>query len=344
MKQQAVWFEAPFRVSVRETAVPHLPDDQVLVQTAVSAISAGTEMLLYRGEWPAGLPVDETIPALAGAFQYPLPYGYACVGRVAVAGGAVPPGWNGRWVFAFQPHTSHFTAHPHQLLPLPADMAPETAVFLPNMETAVSFVMDGRPVIGEQVALFGQGVVGLLTTMLLAHLPLAALVTVETYSRRREWSARLGATAVVDPTQAQAAAQIRAALQATRPYAGADLTYELSGNPAALDMAIAITGFAGRVVVGSWYGQKPVTLNLGGPFHRRHMQLVSSQVSRLHPRWHGRFDKGRRLQTAWQMLAQHKPERLITHRFAISEAAQAYRLLHEQPDTAVQVLLHYPPA
>jgi len=321
--------------------MPPLAADQVLVHTAVSAISAGTEMLLYRGQWPPDLPVDETIEALSGSFAYPLAYGYACVGQVVDVGSEVAGEWVGRWVFAFQPHQRYFAARPDGLLPLPEGMAPETAVFLPNMETAVSFVMDGRPVIGEQVAVLGQGVVGLLTTMLLAEFPLAALATVDGYPLRRDWSIRLGATAVFDPTTPDALNDMRTALQGDRPYSGADLVFELSGNPAALDMAIGAAGFNGRVLIGSWYGQKRADVDLGGAFHRGQMQLISSQVSRLHPRWHGRFDKKRRLQTAWRMLAQHNPARLITHRFPLNEADKAYHLLDQEGGTTVQVIFTY---
>jgi threonine dehydrogenase-like Zn-dependent dehydrogenase len=208
------------------------------------------------------------------------------------------------------------------------------------METAVSFVMDGQPVIGEQVVLLGQGVVGLLTTAILAQMPLAALVTLDGYALRREWSARLGATAVFDFALPGVVAEVRAALPGD--YSGADLVYELSGNPAALDLAIGVTGFDGRILIGSWYGQKRTDVALGGAFHRQHMRLISSQVSQLHPRWHGRFSKSRRLQTAWGMLAKVEPSRLITHRFDMANAAKAFQLLDERAETAVQVVLIYP--
>lgn len=341
MSNDRLWFVEPGKVEVRAEPMPQCAANQVLVHTAVSAISAGTEILLYRGQWPPDLPVDETIAALQGSFAYPLTYGYASVGQVVAVGRDVADGWHGRWVFAFQPHQRYFVARPDVLLPLPEGMSPETAVFLPNMETAVSFVMDGRPVIGEQVVVLGQGVVGLLTTMLLAAFPLAALVTVDGYARRRDWSQRLGATAVFDPSAPDVLAEMRTALQGDRPYAGADLVLELSGNPAALDMAIGAAGFDGRVLLGSWYGQKRADVDLGGAFHRGHMRLISSQVSRLHPRWHGRFDKNRRLQTAWRQLAGHDPARLISHRFPITAAARAYQLLDEEAGTAVQIVFTY---
>jgi 2-desacetyl-2-hydroxyethyl bacteriochlorophyllide A dehydrogenase len=335
----ALLFVEPYRVEVRPATLTQPEAGQVLVQTVASAISSGTEMLLYRGQMPLGTAVDETIEALAGTFQYPLKYGYAAVGRVIALGQGVPADWEGQLVFAFTPHETHFVARPAHLLPVPAGMAPETAVFLPNMETAVSFLMDGQPLIGEQVAVFGQGIVGLLTTALLAEMPLTSLVTLDHYPLRRQWSRRLGAAAALDPADGLEA--VRQALQGERPYAGADLTFELSGNPGALDQAIGVTGYNGRILVGSWYGQKRADLNLGDYFHRSHMQIISSQVSHIAPQWNGRWTKSRRLQMAWQLLARLQPERLISHRFPISQAAQAYQLLDQSPEQAIQIVMTY---
>ena len=336
MKRLALYFTAPYQVSVREEPVTAPAADQVMVQTLVSAISSGTELLFYRGQVPTDLPVDETIAALAGAVGFPLKYGYATVGRVVAVGAQVAPEWQDRLVFSFHPHESHFLASPGELMPVPPSVSPEEAALVPNMETAVNFLMDGQPLIGEQVVVFGQGVVGLLTTALLARFPLARLITLDCYARRREVSLALGAHASLDPTVPQALTQLYAVLQQ-----GADLTYELSGNPAALDQAITATGFSGRVVIGSWYGQKRADINLGGRFHRSRMRLISSQVSTLAPAWTGRWSTARRLQVAWGMLEQVRPASLITHRFPLAQAAQAYTMLDQHPEAALQVLLTY---
>ena len=330
MKRQALFFTAPFTLALREEELPPPGAGQALVQTELSAISAGTEMLVYRGQTPAGVAVDATIAALDGDFAYPLKYGYAVVGRVIAVGPGVEHTWLDRTVFAFNPHESHFLAPVEALIPLPDGIDSAAAVFLPNMETAVSLLMDGRPVIGERVAVVGQGVVGLLTTMLLAAMPLAALTTVDPLAERQQWARRLGAVAL-SPEEA-------AATQA----ATADLTYELSGAPRGLDLAISLTGDFGRVVIGSWYGSKPVALDLGGRFHRAHMRLIGTQVSNLAPEWGGRWTKRRRLEVAWEMIRRCRPQQLITHRLPLARAAEAYRLLDEQPQQAIQIVLTYP--
>jgi threonine dehydrogenase-like Zn-dependent dehydrogenase len=190
--------------------------------------------------------------------------------------------------------------------------------------------------IGERVVVFGQGVVGLLTAAALARFPLERLATLDRYPLRQEASRQLGITACLDP----AAPDTPARLHELFPD-GADLVYELSGVPAALDAAIDIAAFSGRVVVGSWYGRKRAALNLGGKFHRSRLRLISSQVSTLNPEVTGRWTKARRFAVAWDLLRQVQPERLITHRFPISQAAEAYRRLDQEPGSAIQVLLTY---
>lgn len=337
MQRQCVWFDAPRQVCVRDESLNEIADDHVLVQTRVSAISAGTEMLFYCGQVSANLPVDVSIAALSGEMRYPLRYGYACVGRVMQIGARVPGEWLHRTVFAFQPHASHFVARVDELLPVPESISPERAALLPNMETAVNFVMDAAPVIGERAVVLGQGVVGLLTTALLAQMPLAQLVTFDRFEKRRTQSCALGASEAFDPQDADAIARARGLLQSD----GADVTFELSGNPHAIDLAIALTGFAGRIVIGSWYGAKRAPIDLGGKFHRSRIQLMASQVSTIAPAFSARWTKARRINVAWLMLARLPLDNLITHRFALVDAARAYELLDQQPAEALQVLLTY---
>jgi len=298
-------------------------------------------MLVYRGQWPEGVPVDASIPALTGGFQYPLKYGYSAVGRIVAVGEDVDENWLDRTVFAFNPHESCFVADIDRVIPLPDGLPPEQAALLPNMETAITFVLDGSPLLGENVAVVGQGIVGLLATALLARFPLACLAAFDSFSLRREASLALGAHIALDPLDGENLSRITEQFQQSGGDGRSDLTYELSGNPAALDLAIAVTGFSGRVVIGSWYGAKRAAIDLGGHFHRSRMRLISSQVSTLSPDLSGRWNTSRRMKAALRMLTQINVANLITHRFPISQAAQAYDMLHSSPEQAIQVLLTY---
>lgn len=337
MTAREVYFTGLGEVEVRETSIPDLGADEVRVRSAVSAISPGTELLVYRGEAPMGMAVDATIDPLSGTFEFPLTYGYAAVGQVTAVGADISDEWLDKRVFAFHPHHSHFTLPPGDLVPLPEDCSLEVAALLANVECAVNFVMDGRPVIGERVAIFGQGVVGLLTTAVLAQYPLKSLITVDLYERRRAVSETLGADEALDPD----ATDIVGRLRNTDEPSGTDLAYELTGDPDALDTAIDAMAYDSRLVVGSWYGSNRATLHLGGRFHRNRGTLVSSQVSSIAPRYSGRWSKDRRLDVAWDQLDCLEPNELITHRLPVDRAPEAYQLLEESPDETIQVLLTY---
>ena len=335
MKRKTLYFTAPRQVELREEALPALGADDVLVETTCSAISAGTEMLIYQGHFPRDLETDASISSLRGGFKYPCVYGYASVGVIRETGKQVDKFWRDKQVFAFQPHTSHFIINPNSLLPIPDSLSQEAACFLPNMETAANLVQDAAPILGERALVLGQGVVGLLTASLLSEFPLETLVTADRYEMRRN-SSPSAPQFVLDPHSADFQKQAFALL-----HEGADLTFELSGRPETLNNALALTRFCGRIVIGSWYGEKRAEIDLGGAFHRSRIKLISSQVSTIAPELSGRWDKKRRFDVAWKALERIRPEKWVTHRFPIDRATEAYQSLDESPQEMIQVVFTY---
>ncbi|MCA1899674.1 MAG: zinc-binding alcohol dehydrogenase [Chloroflexi bacterium] len=329
-KAKTLFFISPRRVEIRETPLPRLKEDEALVETVFSAVSAGTEMLVYRGQFP---PLKDARDAVSGNLKYPLEYGYACVGRVKEIGGRVDRSLRGKLVFAFHSHASSFIIQPSSLLHIPEFISPESACFLPNMETAVNLVQDGAPLLGERVLVLGQGVVGLLTASLLNEFPLESLVAVDGFELRRKALEIDG-----QKPKVKSIPQYDLRPSAFDPF---DLTFELTGSPSALNDAIEQTAFSGRIVIGSWYGEKRAEINLGGKFHRSRIKLIASQVSAISPELSGRWDKSRRFDVAWKALERIKPAKWITHRFPIEEADKAYRLLDENPQDTIQVIFDY---
>lgn len=324
---QTLFFTSPRCVEIRESSLPPIKDDEVLVETVCSAISAGTEMLVYRGQFPQ---VQDAHDSVSSELKYPLAYGYACVGVVKETGKQVDKSWLGKTVFSFQPHTSSFITHPSSLISIPHSLSPENACFLPNMETAVNLVQDGAPILGERVMVLGQGVVGILTASLLSEFPLENLTVVDGIDLRRKGLNIEGQKL-----------KVKSLAPDNLQPSTFDLVFELTGSPAALNTAIEHTTFSGRVVIGSWYGQKRAEIDLGGSFHRSRIKLISSQVSSISPELSGRWDKSRRFEVAWQALERIQPAKWITHRFSLEEADKAYQLLDENPQETIQVIFEY---
>ncbi len=306
---------------------------EVTIRTMVSAISPGTELLLYRGELPAEIAADIGVEATADAVTYPTPYGYALVGEVTETGEAVEDVTVGQRVFAFHPHQTQCTVNADAVVPLSEDLSAAAGAMLPTVETATNFLMDGQPRIGERVVVFGAGVIGLWTTRLLAAFPVTVTV-VEPIARRRRLADAMGADRTVPPEAVDD-------LYADRAPPGADLVYEVSGQPAALDDAIDAVGYDGRIIVGSWYGEKRHPLELGTDFHRDRISITSSQVSTVAPDHRGRWSSDRRLRVALDQLHRIDPSRLVTDRVPFTEAETAYRRLDSSPESTLQVLLTY---
>lgn len=337
-----VWFESPHIVDVKTKQLSALSATELLVRVNYSAISAGTEMLVYRGQIPAKMALDDNISALQGQPDYPVQYGYACVGEVEQIGVDVDPRWFGKRVFAFQPHASHFITSADTLIEIPSDISLEAALFLPNMETAVNLIQDGAPALGECVLVLGQGIVGLLLSALLAQFPLAQLYALDALALRRARASQLGVTQVFDPFCGKDVGELQQQLNTFANSKGADLIYEVSGAPAALNLAIDCSGFTSRIVIGSWYGNKSAPIVLGGDAHRNRLNLITSQVSSINPQLSGRWDKTRRFNLVWEMIRRVKPEQFISHRTPVTDAPSIYAQLDQAPQEILQAIFTYP--
>ena len=330
----AVWFTGPGRVELRSEIVSPPGPGEVLVRALRSAISHGTEQKVLQGRIDPELPLD--LPTLRGSYGFPIKYGYASVGRVVESGPEVRlrPG---DLVFALHPHQTDYVVRERLTVQLDDEGDPETAVFLANLETAVTVTQDAHPRLGDRVVVFGLGVVGLLVLQLLRRAGVGRIVAVDPLPVRRALADRLGADVTLPPSDTLVE-QIRGLTDGI----GADLVVEASGHSSALNLAIDAAAFGGAVIVSSWYGQDPVALNLGGAFHRRRIRLVSSQVSSIDPSLQPRWTPARRLGLARDLLSSLTLAPIITHRVPFGRAAEAYALIANHPDETTQVVLTYP--
>jgi 2-desacetyl-2-hydroxyethyl bacteriochlorophyllide A dehydrogenase len=334
LEARGLWFTAPRRVELRtETVSPPSPGE-VRVQAVASGISHGTEMLVYRGEVPPDTPLD--LPTLAGSYGFPIKYGYAAVGRILDVGSGVGALAPGDAVFVHHPHQSVFNVPAGMIVRLPDGLDPAAGLFAANLETALNVVHDTPLRLGETALVFGQGVVGLLVARLLKLAGAGRVLAVEPVEKRRTLSREMGMDETFEPDEGV----VERILAATAGR-GADVAVEVSGTPGALRSAVEAVADEGTVVVASWYGTKPVALDLGGRFHRGRLRLRSSQVGRVPPDLAPRWDRARRMQTVLDLLPRLSPERLVSHRFPFEKAPAAYRLVDERAGETVQVIFEY---
>jgi 2-desacetyl-2-hydroxyethyl bacteriochlorophyllide A dehydrogenase len=327
---RAVWFAAPRTAELRRERVPPPGPGEVRVRSVVSAISHGTEILVYRGEVPEGTALD--LPTFAGDFSFPIKHGYATVGRVLDSGaGHLSPG---DLLFVHHPHQEVFTVAADLPVRLTNGTDPTTGVFFANLETALNVVHDTPLRLGETALVFGQGVVGLLITQLLKRAGASQVLIVDPIENRRKLALGVGADAAFEPGE-----DLRERILEATARRGADVAIEASSSGAALQAAVDAVAAEGAVVVASWYGTKPVTLSLGGHFHRGRVRVRSSQVGRINPELGARWDRDRRTAAVLDLLPRLRLKELISHRIPLEDAPRAYRLVDEDPGETVQVVL-----
>lgn len=349
-------FAGPGKVEIIESQSVALQPGEVRVRTLFSGISAGTEMTAYRGTnpyltsvWNPGIRLfqqDLREPRLG----YPLDgWGYSEVGEV-VEVAAVPdpvdegkdagrPVKVGDTVWGIWGHQSEAilpakTVAGHQL---PEGMDPLAAVFVRVGAIALNAVLAADLGVGSTVAIFGQGVIGLLATRF-AVLNGATVIAVDGIRVRQNKALAWGAEEALAPDP-DPAARIRELTGGM----GCDCAIELSGNYRALHEATRAVGADGTVVAAGFYQGGAAPLRLGEEFHHNRVQILASQIGSVPNRLRTRWSVPRLEQTVIASIASGALDTasLVTHRFDVADAAKAYELLDNNPESALQTVLEF---
>jgi 2-desacetyl-2-hydroxyethyl bacteriochlorophyllide A dehydrogenase len=313
---------------------------QVLIKTAYTGVSAGTEMNVYRGIAPQWSQRQDPASGLfvrdQADWTYPLVYGYANVGVVEQLGDGVSSRSVGDTVFSYKPHCRWVVADASEAIPLPELRDIRRAVFLANLNTALTGVLDARPPLGSVVVVSGLGVIGLLVTQLIRRAGVGLLVGTDPVEQRRQLALEAGADLVYEPGE-----PVAELVRERTGGRGADIVIEVSGAPAALAEAIRIAGFNALVVAMSWYGGCLEGLSLAGEFHHNRVRIHSAQVGAVNPDLGPLWSVERRMALATDLLAELPLERYITHEFVPEEAARAYAMLDSLSEPALQCIFDF---
>ncbi|UEM03574.1 dehydrogenase [Skermanella rosea] len=288
----AFWIVAPGRGELREAALPAPGPGEVLVRAEVSAVSRGTESLVFQGRVPLELFDTMRCPFQEGDFPGPVKYGYCMVGMVERG----PAALEGRRVFCLHPHQDRFVVPADAVVPVPDGVPADRAALAANMETAVNILWDALPPVGSRIAVIGAGVVGCLTAWLAARIPAARVELIDVNPARAAVAEALGVGFAPPETAAR----------------DCDIVIHASGNPDGLVTALDIAGFEATVVEASWYGTRPVAAPLGAAFHPRRLRLVSSQVGAVAPAMRPRWGYRDRMALALDLLKDSRPDILLT--------------------------------
>jgi 2-desacetyl-2-hydroxyethyl bacteriochlorophyllide A dehydrogenase len=332
---RVVTFEGPKEVSVREYEDPPLGPNEVRLKTLFSGISAGTEMTAYRGSNPylakRWEPERRLFVEGETSLEYPIEgWGYEEVGEVSEVGPAVTKVQSGDVVYGTWGHRSSKVVDEDWAAArrLPPGVDPVIGVFSRIGAIALNAVLDADVHVGEYVAVFGQGVPGLIAAQL-ARLNGGTVIAVDSVPKRLELARELGAAHVVDFTEKGPAEEIKRLSEGR----GADVSIEISGTYPALHEAIRSTAYNSKVVSAGFFQGEGTGLSLGEEFHHNRIRVVCSQISGLSPVLDHRWSVERLERTVMSLAAEGRIslEPLVTHAFDADDAHEAFRLLDQRP-------------
>jgi 2-desacetyl-2-hydroxyethyl bacteriochlorophyllide A dehydrogenase len=291
---RAYWVVAPGQAALRPVDLPSAGSADVTVRMLASGVSRGTERLVLEGRVPQSEHARMRCPFQEGEFPFPVKYGYCGVGVVEDGPRA------GQRVFVLHPHQERFVVPSSWAHEIPSAVPDARATLAANMETALNALWDAELVPGERVAVIGAGVVGLLVACLARD--------------------AAGSPLVVDPDPARRDLAHGLGLETAPAVTGEhDVVFHASGNPDGLVAALSVAAFEGRVIELSWFGDRPVTLPLGGAFHARRLRIVASQVGHVARPKRATTTHADRLAQALALLADPRYDMLIGPRVAFAD-------------------------
>lgn len=318
---KALWFTQRSTAVVKKEVLNPPKKKECLVKTLFSAVSPGTERLVFTGKVPLSLYPQMRCPYMEGSFHFPLKYGYSLVGQIIQG----PQARIGDLVHILHPHQNFCVVRLEDTYPVPDPVPPERATLASNLETAVTALWDSKIRLGERVLIVGFGIIGSLVARLVRFFLGTEGIVVETNQHKRELARSMGFT-------------VSGWKSLDKTF---DLAFHASGTEEGLRLAIESLGPEGRVVELSWYGTTEVTLSLGESFHAQRKKIVSSQVSSIPSELKSRWDQNRRKSLVFSLLQRSEFDQHITHSLNFSKLPQLFKELEKKPTPGLGYLVKY---
>lgn len=326
------------QVAFREYELPALQTGQVRVHSHFGAAKHGTEMALYKGyaNQRGGYDPEYKLfnPAWPGV-NYPVGLGNICVGEIVEVGSDVTRVKLGDMVFNYSPLREEQIWAERSVRLLPAGVPWHAAVCLDPADFALGAVRDGHVRIGDAVAVFGMGAIGLIVIQLAKLAGAYPVIAVDPLPMRREAAAACGADLILDPANCDVGLEIK---KATKKR-GADVCIEYSGHYTGLQGALRGVAYHGTVVAGAWPGAYPAGLDFGAEAHMNRPTIVFSRACSEpnpdYPNW----NEDRLFEVVWRFLAAGaiKTEPIVQPVVNFNDLLEEYPKIATQPDKNIKL-------
>ena len=354
---------------VADVPVPRAGAGQVLVRTRASLISAGTERMLVefgKAGWiekarsqpdKVRMVLDKvrtdglaaTVDAVRRKLDQPIAMGYCNVGEVVEVGAGVSGFTVGDVVVSNGKHAEYVAVPTNLCARVPAAVGEAHAPFAVIGAIALQGIRLAQPSLGECVVVTGLGLVGLLALQLLRAQGCRVLAL--DFSAERVALAReFGADAVDLSTGADAVAEaqrfsrgrgvdavlITASTDSNEPVHQAALMCRKRGR-------IVLVGVTGLELSRADFYEKELTFQVSCSYGPGRYDAEYEEKGRDYPIGFVRWTEQRNFEAVLDMMADGRVDvsKLVTHRFPIAAAADAYALITSDAPS-LGVLIEYP--
>ena len=351
-----------------EIPIPALGSNQLLIRTSCSLVSAGTERMLVdfgKASWldkarqqpdkvqqvlqkarTDGLAV--TLDAVRSKLDQPLPLGYCNVGTVVAVGSRVTGFQVGDRVASNGSHAEVVAVPQHLCAPIPAEVSDEAAAFMVLASIGLQGIRLANPTLGETFVVSGLGLIGLLTGQLLVAQGCRVL-GLDPDPSKCLLAEKLGIASLqlrtgVDPVAwclehthdiGVDGVLITAATTSSEPVHVAAQACRQRGR-------IVLVGVTGLELRRDLFYQKELSFQVSCSYGPGRYDSSYEQHGHDYPIGFVRWTEQRNFQAVLHAMScgAVRTEPLISHRFAIEQAADAYDLL-ASPESSLGIPLRY---
>lgn len=353
-KMKAAIFVEPNRIVLDEKPIPDVGPSDALIRITTTTI-CGTDVHILKGEYPVapGLTIGHepvgVIVKLGSSLQ-----GYE-EGQRVIAGAITPSGHSAACLCGYHSQDGAGTKHGFKplggwrfgntidgaqaeyllvpdamtnLAPIPAALTDEQVLMCPDiMSTGFSGAERGKVRLGDTVAVFAQGPIGLCATAGARLMGATKIIGVDAVPARMEISRKMGADHIVDFTKVDPVEEIMRLTDGR----GVDVAIEALGRQQTLEAALRVLRPGGTLSSLGVYSSDlkiPLDAFLSGLGDH-------TIVTTLCP---GGKERMRRLM---EVVASSRLDTrpLVTHRFKLDEIEEAYDLFANQHDGVLKVAI-----
>ncbi|MGC8970898.1 MAG: zinc-dependent alcohol dehydrogenase [bacterium] len=320
-----------------------LKPNEVRIKSEISAEKHGTHLSFFLGkvpnvdkEWDKEL--ELFVPREGKSSLFPFRLGNITIGRVVEVGKEVKGFDVGDRVWGYLPIRETHTVDATRVNHIPEGLTDEEVLCIDPATVALMSVREGKFSLGDKVAVFGLGAIGLLTVQMARLNGATFIVAVDPIKERRELAQRFGADLVLSPD-----IDVGLEIKLATNNKGVDVSVETSGSYRALHQAIRGTRYGGTIVTTSLYHGEALGLDLGEEWHiNRHTMVsgirVESEPYRDYPRW----DRQRVYDTVIDLFKKKLLDvNGLLHIVPFEEVLSAYETLKDNPNRWIKLGVRY---